>query len=204
MTTLVDLVALHKAKLGDAVTKVFTLPNDEDFIRHLQAAANRLIEKRPYMKRDIITLVAGQSGYSAADDLIKFSRYEWGKSSLSQFRIWEPDWPGPFPDVVVDIMEEGPKLIFMPAPTTAQIDKLGADFYYWYYASHIITQGTITVLPRDESLLLFASLLEAVRELATRNLTIPIQFHKNMSPLATVQTPLAWYHELTVEWSNLT
>lgn len=202
MTTLVDLVALHKAQLGDAV-KPFTAGDDADFVRHLQSGARRLIDKRPVLKRDSLTLVTGCSVYLAAADLVKFSRYEWGRGAIQQFRIWDPDWPGPFPEVQEVITDDGPELVFWPAPTLQQITLLGAEFPYWYYALHTVSDNLVTVLPEDQPMLLLAALIEAVRELTTRGVVAPVQLHRGVVPTATSQTPLAWFQELQREWSLL-
>jgi hypothetical protein len=198
-TGLETLIALHKAQLGAEAVKLFPAAADADFVRHLDLGAKQFTKKRQILKRASITLIANQAIYAAPVDMDVFSRHEWGAGALTQFSPWDPAWPGPFPEVQIQVNADAEmELVFSPPPTELQLALLGSEFFFWYYAK--IT--TLSVRSQDEPLLLLAALIEAVRELSTRNVVSPIQLHKGMSSTATAQTPLAWYQELMKEWTN--
>lgn len=201
MSSIYELIAAHKAALGPDAVKLWE--DDSEFIRHIQKGGRRLIEKRPRILRAKLTLVAGQAVYAAPADLVLFQRQEWGMSSILQFKPWDPSWPGPFPEISEVVTDEGPELVFTPAPTAGQIAALGADYWFHYRAAHQIDTEAVTVPVADEPLLLLAALIEAVQELTARNLVNPIQLHRGLGSLPNQGTPLAYLEALRWQWAEI-
>lgn len=159
-----DLVADLKASLLDAA-KVFVAPDDADYLRHLDRAAEALTVRRPRTMVDTLSLQAGVPNYSAPADLWRYKSTNWGADYRGN--PWDRSWPGRLPQV----RELDRELWLMPAPTAHQIAVLGPRFTYFYYARHRLADAPehSTVGTGERSLLLLRAQAEAMRELAMRD-----------------------------------
>lgn len=197
----VDLVADLKASLHDAAD-VFTADADADFDRLLNIAAEALARYRPPIKGSYLTLSAGVALYSAPNDLIAFSRESWTPGRLPD--PWEPTFPGALPRVDVIGVPGARQLFFTPTPSAAHISALGSRFDYLYLASHSVsaTAGETTISPSDRGLFLLRAQVEALREMAIRNINKPVQLRDGMSGMPKNGTPSYLYAVLLAEFER--
>lgn len=171
-----DLVTDLKASLNDA-TSTFTAASDADFKRHLAVAALAFARIRPRTLVDSLTLVADQVEYTVPTDFVAFKSSLWGIAPRTRPQPWESTWTGRLPDVRYAEKSDGTKKLCLdPAPTAAQINTLGAEYRYYYYAGHVIsaTAANTTILPGERDRLLLRAQAEAMRELAIRGVKKPV------------------------------
>jgi hypothetical protein len=201
MMTRAELAADLKASLQDAAS-VFTAPDGADFLRFLDKAALDFYRVRPRTLLGELTLVADQFAYEAPDDLLAYKSALWGTDRRIQ--PWEKSWPGRLPDVY--LCEDGGAraLHFLPAPTAQQISVLGSTYKYWYFASHQIgdTEADTTILSGQRGLLLLRAQAEAMREMAMRNISKPVQMRDGVSSGPRNGTPAALYAALMKEFEE--
>lgn len=199
-----DIVADHKAQLGDAASK-FTAAADADFIRQVNKAALALGKYRAHMVVGSVTLVADQSNYAAPADIRHVQRLIWGASERRTRQPWDNNWPGSPPSV--SVLENGgaKELWIEPAPTAAQIADLGSTFRFVYFAGHVVdaTAANTTVAIGDRGLLLLLSMIEAVKELMANGITKPIQWKSGIGSVPNSGTPAAVLTALRIELEGL-
>lgn len=197
-----DLVADLKASLQDA-SKVFTAANDSDFERHLSASALDMSSKRPRTLLGTVTLIADQFNYAAPADLLSYKSDLWGIPA-SRIQPWETTHPGRLPDVRLAVSGSTRELHFMPAPTSFQIGVLGAAFKFYYFAAHSIgaTAADTTIQAGDRGLLLLRAQAEAMKELAMRNITKPVQMRDGLSQGPRNGTPTALFDILMKQFNE--
>lgn len=177
------LVGDLKASLIDSAS-AFRAPDDADFRRHIERAADAFAQLRPRTEVGEILLVADEPAYAAPDDMWRFKSALWG---VRRAHPWEPSWPGRLPDV----READGMLWLTPAPTAHQVAVLGASYRFFYYARHEITEdGSGTTLGlADRSLLLLRAQAEAMRELAMRDAVRPVTARDGFSGQPRTGTP---------------
>ncbi len=190
-----DLVADHKAALMDSAD-VFTAAADADFIRHLDAAALALSRHRPRTLLGQLELVADQAGYAAPGDFQVFKAALWGNTTA---RPWEKSWPGRIPSAHAVEVGGVTEIHLDPAPTAAQISLLGSAYKFFYFAKHVIstTSASTTVRPGDRGLLLLRAQVEAMKEMAMRNIKKPVQLRDGIASAPRNGTPAALFEMLT-------
>lgn len=202
--TLTALVADLKASLQDSAVR-FTAAADGDFKRHLAMAASDLGRVRPRTLKGSLSLVAGQAAYSAPDDLDTPRHSTWGDQFRAAHKPWDASYPGTPPRL--SIAEEGGtfKLWLAPAPTAAQIAAFGSDYPYFYLARHALsdTPGATTVPDADRGLLLLRAQAEAMKELAVRNISKPVQLRDGLQSAPKNGTPAALYAQLMDDFERL-
>lgn len=199
--TVSDLLPDYRASLNDAAA-VFgggsetTNPADisaaidANLTRHLRIAARALSAdgKRPLLKSTVLTVVADQATYSPApEDMIVPRTALWSSNG-------RPQWEQPPPPVPAVYALDSGSVDLSPAPTAEQIRFYGAQFRYTYLAGHAITDdaSTSTLTDADRNLLILRAQVEAMREMAFRNIHKPVSMRNagggsmpsNMSPSA--------------------
>lgn len=198
-----DLIADLKASLQDSA-KVFTAAADADFVRHLEAAAQAFSTKRPRTILASLTLTADTAEYPAPDDFMAFKASLWGTTPVRRSKPWEKSWPGPLPRVrFVEVGAGSYQLSLEPSPSAAQIAALGADFRYYYFARHVLDdtlESLTTIRPGERGLLLLRAQAEAMRELAMRNITKPVQMRDGVTSGPRNGTPAALFAVLHDEF----
>lgn len=203
MITLTELVTEHKAQLGPDATEVFNAPDDGDYKRHIELATLRIDEKRPYVVDASVTVQAEQASYPAPADLLRLWGPTWGLSQRQHLAPWDPRHPGRMPRLRLASVGGVRSLLLDPAPTNHQVAQCGETYTYRYYAKHQVDDLASTVDIEDKRYLLMAALIEAVRELASRNVLKPIQLHRGVGAVPTSATPLELYRTLTEQWEAL-
>lgn len=174
-----DLVDDLKASLQSAAG-VFTAPNNADFVRHLDAAAQDFSRVRPRTMLGTLTLVADQYDYAAPADFLNYKSTLWG---VSRIQPWEKNFPGRLPDMFTAMNGTARELHLLPAPTAHQITVLGSSFKYYYFAAHSIgvAAADTTIKAGDRGLLLLRAQAEAMKELAMRNIGKPVAMRDGIS-----------------------
>lgn len=180
------LVADLKASLLDAA-KVFSAPDDADFIRHIDRAAQALSGRRTRTLAATITLVADQPNYPKPPEFWRYKTTNWGAGKRGN--PWDRTWPGRLPDV----REFDDALWLVPAPTAHQVAMLGAGFTFFYYARHVVADeaAQTTVSEADRALLLLRAQAEAMRELAMRDTVRSTSVRDGFSGQMRTNTPAA-------------
>lgn len=193
-----------KASLMDAAKK-FTTFGDEDFRRLLRRAALEMQAKRPITKAGALGLFAHQGRYRVLDaDFAQLKTHLWADPARTP-PPWEYGYPGAVPRVTAAWDGLDWWLEFSPAPTPRQITAWGAEFAFFYFARHVLPEdvgGTSTLADADRGLLLLRAQAEAMRELAMRNLVIPIQMRDGYSVTARNGTPAALFKVLLDEFKG--
>lgn len=196
-----DLVADLKASLNDAAT-VFTAASDADFKRHLAVAGIAFARRRPRTMVGSLTLVADQAAYAVPSGFVGYKSSLWGIAPKVRAKPWESTWPGPMPTVRYVEVDDAKKLYFDPPPSAAQINALGSEFRYYYYAAHVIsaTADSTTILPGERPLLLLRGQAEAMRELAFRGSKKPVSLRDGYSGAPKNGTPSYLFEALMREF----
>lgn len=198
---LVDLVADLKASLHDAA-EVFDEPADADFVRLLNVAALDFARLRPRTLIGSVTLSAGVAEYAAPVDFHHYKSDLW----VDHARIgkpWEKTWTGRLPSVSLAENGAGRCLLFSPAPTVAQIARFGSEFRYLYFARHQLgTEAETSIHAADRGLLMLRGQVEAMRELAMRNITKPMQVRDGLNSSPRNGMPSYLYGVLLEEFNK--
>ena len=197
------LVADFKASLGDAAS-VFRAADDADFKRMLGVALVDMQAKRPITKPGAVGLFALQGRYAVtAPDFAALKTHMWADPASTP-KPWEGCYPGIAPRVSAQWDGVAWWLEFSPAPTMVQIQVWGADFKFWYFARHFLSEapGETTISPSDRGLLLLRAQAEAMRELAMRNLNKPQQMRDGFSGTPRNGTPAALFEVLLAEFKE--
>jgi hypothetical protein len=168
---------------------------DADLRRHLIVALSALSrEKRPRTRLASITLAEGVAEYpDVPADLLLVKVAVWPQRYVAPWNL--P--PGPLPLIGVAEAEDGRVITLRPAPTAEQVRMFGAEYRYYYFAAHALTDSatTSTLLEKDRALLLLRAQAEAMRELSFRGYKKPVtlragsgvggaQVSKNQTPPA--------------------
>lgn len=195
-----DLVESFKLSLHDSIS-VFTTPDDDDFKRMLDVAAQDFGRVRPRTLLDSITLVADQDTYAAPANILGFKSGLWGMTTTPP---WDKNYPGKIPDCRLVETGTGMMLHFLPAPTDRQIYLLGSEYKFYYYGGHVIgANAAQTSIPLGErGLLLLRAQAEAMREMAMRNIAKPVQLRDGISGTPRNGTPASVYRALMDEFES--
>lgn len=189
-----DLRADHKSALGSAINK-FDGANNADLDRHLNHAVLALsrIKRRTLLGE--ISLVDGECNYPAPSDCFATKISQWGQGVL---KPWDKG-AGRLPRITTYASDTGLMINLNPAPNSFQIACFGSKYTFFYLAVHHLdddaTKTTFNIAERDLFLLL--AMIEAVKELALRGLTDPIQLHRGMGSIPANGTPSALLELLT-------
>lgn len=198
-----DLVADFKASLNDAAN-VFTAASDADFKRHLAAAALAFCSKRPRTLVGTLTLIAEQAQYDAPAGLHAPKSHLWGIAPRMKAQPWEKTWTGRLPDlrVVEGATPAARKLQLDPPPTAHQIAVLGAEFRFYYFATHTIAAdaANTSIAAGDRGLLILRAQAEAMRELAQRNVQRPVVVRDGFGSQTRNGTPGHLYEKFLEEF----
>lgn len=196
-----ELVVDLKASLHDS-GKVFVAADDADFKRFLTQALPDMQFKRPVSRLATVTLVADQSRYAMpAADFAAFKVSEWADPRRAP-KPWEPGYPGAVPRVCAEWDGLAWWVVLDPAPTLALLACYGASLRFWYFARHVLgeTSGETTVNELDRGLLLLRAQAEAMKELAIRNASKPVQLRDGLSGAPRNSTPAALAEQLLTEF----
>lgn len=189
-----ELVDLHRAQLGKVADRFADF--DAAAARHLSGAARRVSDKRPRICIDAVALTTDVSEYPAPAGIIGVPISEWG---IDAVRIpYLASFIG-FPPLLAKIESTGTPVLRLSSPPTAtQIATWGATMRVRYWKAHVITDVEITVDDADQSLVLLAAMIEAMRELSAD--TTVVQFQKGLTGLPTAGTPAYLYDKLLLEF----
>lgn len=198
---LADLVTDLKTSLHDTA-KVFVAADDADFKRFLQQALPDMQFKRPLSRLGSITLVADQAQYAVpVSDFAAYKLHDWADPARAP-KPWQPGYPGSVPRVIDAWDGSAWWLVLQPAPSSALLACYGSTLKFWYFARHILsdTAGQTTVNELDRGLLLLRAQVEALKELAVRNASKPVQLRDGMSGTPRNSTPAALAEQLLQEF----
>lgn len=202
--SMTDLVADLKASLHDAAS-VFVAANDGDFERHINVASLELARFRPRTLVGSITLVADQPDYDAPSDISEFKSSLWGIAPKKRVHPWERGWPGRLPCARMVEVDGTRKLYLDPPPDAGQINALGDEFRFYYFALHSIDDSDgsqTTIRPKDRELLMLRAQAEAMREMAMRNIMKPVQLRAGVGSMPKNGTPAYLYAQLMQEFEE--
>lgn len=193
--SMADLKSALSASLKEAVSSKFT---DPDFERHLKLAALDLGRKRERTLVGSVTLVADQAEYAAPADLLRPKMGLWGRAQRNTGRHWEGGFLRRLPMLRKVELGGAVMLSLDPAPSADEIAMLGSDYRFYYYAGHVIseTAAKTSVHEADRGLLLLRAQAEALKELAARHATKPVQLRDGMGQGSSNGTPAALFKQL--------
>lgn len=196
-----DLVSDLRASLNNSAS-MFTAAADADFKRHLKAAALAFCAKRSRTLVGSVTLVADQPEYDVPADFAGFKSSLWGIAPIRAAHPWERAYPGRLPDVRYVETDAEKKIYLDPPPSGAQISALGAEFRFYYFGAHAIgaAAADTTILPGERGKLLLRAQAEAMRELAMRNVTKPVQMREGIGGMTRNGTPTYLFELLMREF----
>jgi hypothetical protein len=194
---LADLVADLKTSLHDSAA-VFKAADDADFKRFLAQALPDMQFKRPVSRLASVSLQADLSRYAMpVDDFAAFKVCEWADPRRAP-KPWEPRYPGAVPRIATEWDGAAWWVVLDPAPTLALLACYGTELRFWYFARHVLgaTAVETTVNELDRGLLLLRAQVEAMKELAIRNASKPVQLRDGMSGTPRNSTPAALAEQL--------
>jgi len=209
--TAAELLPDYQASLSDAAG-VFgddtTTPTlEQNLTRHLKVAALALSVdgKRPLVKSAEFTVVAGTARYAEVpDDLVVPRANLWPTYAAQSLQPWEQPIE-PLPAIYKITTAAGDVLMLSPAPTCAQVRAYGSTFGYTYLAAHAVTDDadTSTLLVTDKNLVILRAQVEAMREMAFRNIHKPVNLKAaGGGAVSSNMQPSALYEKLLEEYRS--
>lgn len=193
-----NLLTRYQGSLLDS-SEAFT---PEDLGRHLDLAVADFNRFCPLVIPAELTVQAGVAQYPCPDDLDRVLACDWGRDHKADSQPWDYTWPGRLPAMTVVRGPSGRRLHLSPAPSAGQIATLGAACTYRYTASHVLTDNANTLTLADEVVVLLRAQAEAMRELAIKNVSRPVQLRDGMSHGPKNGTPAYLYAALMSEFSS--
>lgn len=193
-----DLIAQLTASLLDSATAF----KPEDFGRHLTMAVADYSRYRPMDAMDELTLMAGVAVYPCPDDLDAVLGCDWGRAEKATGNPWDTNWPGQLPEIRPIRIAGERRLRLNPAPSAAQISTLGNVCAYRYATAHVADETHCTLRQSDVDVVLLRAQAEAMRELAMKGVTKPVQMRDGMSQGPKNGTPSFLYALLMAEFTE--
>ncbi|AXF86763.1 hypothetical protein DTO96_102519 [Ephemeroptericola cinctiostellae] len=196
------LLARHKAALLDA-QRGFK-EDDTDYERHIATALIDLNQRRPRHAWASLTLEPKRRTYPCPSDLKHVYACHYGRDEKQQRDCWDPHYPiGRLPDVSVGWDADHCRFLNVhPIPSAMLLGVLGAQCDYEYTADHILTDEVCTLDEFEQGLLILRAQAEAMRELAMRNSTQPVQLRDGLTQGAANGTPSHLYSVLLAEFEQ--
>lgn len=173
-----------------------------DFERHIDLAVGDYSRFCPQSVTAEIALVSGLALYPCPDDLVRVLECDWGRDFKATRNPWDVDWPGRLPEIAVAIAANGRRLRLTPAPNYGQIAALGSTCPYLYAANHCAAEDHYTLRAEDEPVVILRAQAEAMRELAMKSISKPMQLRDGMSQSPKNGTPAYLYGALMHEFAN--
>lgn len=198
-----DLVADLKISLQDSAAS-FSDAADGAFKRHLRAAADALIQFRPLVREATLTLVVGQPAYALPADFGSYVCDSYGEVPSARLNPWEEGYSGTLPSGRVYRSGAVPMLLLTPVPTSRHVAECGYSYPIRYLARHVIgaADADTTIAAADRALLLLRAQAEAMRELAVRNMTKPVQMRDGLTGVTRNSTPAALWQALLEQFEK--
>lgn len=198
MITRPGLEATLKASLVDS-DRVF---KPEDYQRHVDTALADYSRRKPLQCLGELTLSVGGAVYDCPAALLTLQGLDWGRDAKAGLNPWDDRWPGRLPELRLMDGEDGRKLYLSPAPSARQLALLGGRAVYRYGVAHQLSDSASTVPPVDAALLLVRAQAEAMRELAMRNSSRPVQLKDGLTSTPKNGTPSYLYTVLIEEFER--
>ena len=194
-----DLIADLKASIHDAST--FFDSKVDAYKRHLNVAARDIARFRPRTMLGSITVEADVIAYAAPGDMVMPKRSIWGQNERQRFRQYESGYPGKLPRLSL----VGDEVHLSPAPSSAQIAKLGSTYKFYYFAAHQIgaTAAETTVRESDRALLILRAQAEAMREMSIHQANKPVKVAQGTNAQPREGTPAFLYKALLEEFERV-
>lgn len=197
-----DLIASLKESLHEAADpfKLDDPADDSQFSRLIDVAAEDFGRVVPRTLLGCLNLVAGQPDYPAPADFSRMKSPLWGVNH--GIKPWEPRYPGRLPSYDVSGGYGAYTITLNPAPTERQISALGSNYRFYYAAAHQVgSDAADTTIPAAlRGLFLLRCQAEAMRELALRNVAIPVTLRDGFSGQPRNGTPSHIYAQLMGEF----
>jgi len=192
-----DLVEELKLTLGEAAAK-FKEANNADYIRFLTHAAMRLGHKRPRTLIATVVLNCNTAEYDTPSDFIFYKASIWGREEQQKYKPWDTRNPGRLPRVFTAEYDGKLQIVLSPTPSSAQIAQLGANYKFYYYAGHVLSDeaNKTSVQANDRELLLLGAVIQAMFQLSNSGTINPMQLHKGMGSQSKATTPAGWFNTL--------
>lgn len=193
-----------KTRLNDSLHDAGRVFEDADLDRHIRVALNAMaLTKRPRWLSADITLTANQAEYDAPTGIANIDRLVW--SNEFSRSPWARKYPGPSPRPALLRHTTGNKIVLTPPPDQQQVNALGGTVKLRYYAKHETTgagadEEVTTLDESDEDLLILRAQAEAMRELAFRGITKPVEMGGGSLSQPRNGTPAALYAMLMEEF----
>lgn len=173
-----------------------------DFTRHIDLALADFSRFCPLVTEAELQLVAWKNSYPCPVDLESVLACDWGRDFKAAANPWDANWPGRLPDISLIRAAGERSLRLSPAPTPNQISTLGSACSYRYAAAHVLTESVCTLSPQEESAVLLRAQAEAMRELAMKGVTRPVQMRDGVSQGPKNGTPSFLYAALMAEFTE--
>ncbi|MFZ4286637.1 hypothetical protein [Variovorax sp. HJSM1_2] len=196
--SLPDLALDLQHSLHDSAT-AFGADALADMRRFVLQALPAMALKRPRTKLGQVLLQAEVPRYSLADcaDFSAYKTHLWEQRGCA-LQPWDAGYPGATPRMSASNDGAGYWLDFAPAPNALHIAARGSSFRFYYFATHTLgdepTESTVNLA--DRGLLLLRAQVEALRELAIRNVTKPVAMRDGYSGQPRNSTAAALHAQL--------
>lgn len=169
----------------------------------LTIAAEDLARVRRRTLVGSIQLRPGKDIYLAPEDLMDYKLSIWGQQQRKTMKPWQPKYPRQLPDV--SVIDGSPKyLVLSFIPTGGQIDLMGSEFRFFYFANHHIDEdgSKTTVSESERNLLLLRAQAEAMKWLSMRNVDKTVSAKHAISGASKGGVPAALYRILLEDWER--
>lgn len=195
-----QLLSTYTASLLDS-QRAFSNENG-DYERHIGVGLSELARHSPRHVWAELDLLPAQRAYDCPTDLISVFATHYGRDEKAQRHPWDADYPSArLPEVSLYHGGDGTRCLQVrPAPSYALMSQLGAVCAYEYTAAHIVTEDVCTLTEVDVQLVILRAQAEAMRELAMRNSTTPVNVRDGLTNSPQNGTPSYLYTLLMNEF----
>jgi len=172
--------------------------------RILHIAARELARVKRRVLTDTLMLIPGRTFYDAPEDLIEVKISDWGLQQKRILKPWQVDYPSQLPDIIV--VNTSPKQLKLSyVPQYSQIQSMGEEMLYQYYATHRLSENkSETTVPDDQQdLLILRAQAEAMKILSARFAGSTATAKSTISGIPKIGTPAALYHMLMKEFRSM-
>lgn len=193
-----DVIERFRASLLDAAQAF----QPADLVRLVDVAVVAYSERRPLEREGVLKVHARRAIYPCPPDLECVLACHWGRAEKTTRQPWDDNYPGHLPELSVSSTYMGTVLKLSPAPNADLIARIGEACHYTYGAVHRLDDAGSSLTDGAVPLVILRAQVEAMRELAQKAVTRPMQMRDGLSAMPRNGTPAALYRYLLEEFER--
>lgn len=193
-----DVIERFRASLLDSAHAF----QPADLARLVDVAVIAYSERRPLEREGVLKVRARRAIYPCPPDLECVITCHWGRAEKTERQPWDDNYPGHLPELSVSSTYMGTVLKLSPAPSADLIARIGEECHYTYGAVNRLDDAGSSLTDGAVQLVILRAQVEAMRELAQKAVTRPVQLRDGVSNAPRNGTPAAMYGYLLEEFER--